>query len=314
MQQVVPSYYAAFHCIGGACRHNCCIGWEIDIDADTAAYYRTVQGEPGRRLQACIAYTDGVPHFVLDEHERCPFLNSNNLCDIILTLGEERLCGICADHPRFRNELPGRIETGLGLCCEEAARLILGWREPTTLIGNTKTDDEIIALRDAVIATLQERSLTIPQRVEAMMTLCGATLPSNRPDEWATLLLTLERLEPTWTERLEQLRDGFRHTDLDGFEAYMAERQTEYEQLLVYAVYRHLANAVDADGVATRAGFAALCYTVIHALGAVQWTQTGEFTFADQVELARQFSAEIEYSDENLYILLDALQQTKAMP
>lgn len=308
MQHIVPDYYTEFHCIGSACRHNCCIGWEIDIDAETHAFYRTVSGELGRRLHACIDRSGDVPHFILDGDERCPFLNADNLCDIILELGEERLCGICADHPRFRNKLPGRVEIGLGLCCEEAARLILGKREPMTLVGKADTDDEILLLRDEVIAVLQERSRTVPQRVAAMLERCGAVLPSHRPDEWAALFLTLERLEPRWTVRLEQLRDGFANADLDGFDRYMAGRQTEYEQLLVYIVYRHLANAADADGAAARAAFAALCYTMIHALGAVQWTQTAAFTFEDQVELVRQFSAEIEYSDENLYVLLDALQ------
>ena len=308
VQQIVPSYYTKFHCIGSACRHNCCIGWEIDIDPATAAFYRTVPDKLGCRLQTCIECTDDVPHFRLSDNERCPFLNGDNLCDIILELGEDRLCNICADHPRFRNELPGRVEVGLGLCCEEAARLILGEREPTTLIGSTATDDAIITLRDEVIATLQDRSLTVPNRVHAILTQCGATLPPAHPDEWASLLLTLERLEPTWTTRLERLRDDFANTDLAAFDAYMAERQTEYEQLLVYLVYRHLANAADADGVAARAAFAALGYTLIHALGAVQWSEIGSFTLEDQVELARQFSAEIEYSDENLYILLDQLQ------
>ncbi len=307
MQQVIPSYYEHFRCIGGACQHNCCIGWEIDIDDETAARYRQVNGTLGCRLQKHIAIEDGVPHFVLDDNERCPFLNQHNLCDIILELGEEALCNICTDHPRFRNELPGRVEIGLGLCCEEAARLILGEHEPTTLIGNTAIDDDILILRDEVIAILQDRSHTIPQRVEAMLARCGAALPPARPDEWASFLLTLEQLEPSWTTRSEQLRDSFANADLTAFDAYMVDRQTEYEQLLVYFVYRHLANAADADGVAARAAFAALGYTLIRALGAVQWSESGRFTFEDQVELARQFSAEIEYSDENLYILLDQL-------
>ena len=307
MQQIVPSYYASFRCIGSICRHNCCIGWEIDIDPDTAAFYRTVDGVLGNRLRSHIDSTDGTPHFVLDEQERCPFLNERNLCDIIIELGEHRLCDICTDHPRFRNELPDRMEVGLGLCCEEAARLILGTAEPVTLLGNTATDDEILLLRDTVIAALQDRSRTIPGRVNTMLSLCGTSLPPIRPGEGASLLLTLERLETGWTTRLEHLRDRITDADLTAFDAVMTDRQTEYEQFLVYLIYRHLANAADGQEAAKRAAFAAFAYTVIRALGAVHYRQHGHFTFEDQVELARQFSAEIEYSDENLYILLDAL-------
>ena len=132
MQVIFPDYYKHFSCTANTCRHNCCIGWEIDIDADTLALYDSIPGSFGQRLHENISRKD-TPHFILGQQERCPFLNQKNLCDIILTLGEDHLCGICSDHPRFRNELPGRVETGLGLCCEEAARLILEHQEPVRL-------------------------------------------------------------------------------------------------------------------------------------------------------------------------------------
>ena len=67
--------------------------------------------------------------------ERCPFLNSRGLCDMIIRYGEDMLCGICRDHPRFRNYWTDRTELGLGLVCEEAARLILSREKPMTLIS-----------------------------------------------------------------------------------------------------------------------------------------------------------------------------------
>ena len=35
MLTVYPDYYSAFRCIAGACKHSCCIGWEIDIDEES---------------------------------------------------------------------------------------------------------------------------------------------------------------------------------------------------------------------------------------------------------------------------------------
>ena len=308
MLHVFPDYYKDFQCIAGACKHNCCIGWEIDIDPDTAAFYQTVPGEMGRRLRANIAQ-EGEPHFLLGQDERCPFLNNRNLCDIILTLGEEHICGICTDHPRFRNELPGRLETGLGLCCEEAARLMLSKQTPMVLqlSGQEEDPDEITALRDEVLTLLQDRKLDIPTRVSNMLQRCGAALPERSLEQWAEDLLELERLDENWTQVLTALRDKCSGADWSGFDRYMAQRQTEYEQLLVYFVYRHLANAFDADSLAAKAGFAALGYTLLHAIGAVTWTETGRFSFEQQVELARLFSSEIEYSQENLDAILDEL-------
>ena len=307
MQYVFPDYYKAFKCIAGACRHNCCIGWEIDIDADTAAYYRRVPGEMGVRLRSHIS-DDGEPHFVLGEGERCPFLNGDNLCDILLQLGEEHLCEICNAHPRFKNELPDRVEIGVGMACEEAARLILSKKTKTVLVGGEESEDEIIRLRDRVISLLQDRERSVPDRVSRMLALCGAALPDYTMGEWAEVFLDLERLDENWTALLQDLRDGWETVDLAGFDAHSQGRQTEYEQLLVYLVYRHFANAPDLAEAAARAAFAALGYTLLRALGALMWTKSGAFSFADQVELCRMFSSEIEYSDENVYILLDVVR------
>ena len=90
-----PGYYGKFRCIADKCTDNCCIGWEIDIDSETMDYYSSVGGSFGGRLKNSIK--DGS--FVLTEGERCPFLNSRNLCDIYTELGEAHLCQICTDHP-----------------------------------------------------------------------------------------------------------------------------------------------------------------------------------------------------------------------
>ena len=306
--QVVPDYYKEFRCIAGACRHSCCIGWEIDVDPDSLAFYEGVPGEFGRRLRAGIS-REGAPHFILGEGERCPFLNRENLCDLILTLGEAHLCGICAEHPRFHNRLPGRVESGLGLCCEEAARLILSRSAPAVLeySGEDDTDDPVVELRDEMIARLQDRRLPIPERVGGMLALFGLPRPHADLGRWADFLLGLERLDDAWGVLLQRLQKGWRTADYAGFDAYMQHRQTEYEQFLVYLLYRHAANAADGDDFAARVRFAAFGHQLLRALGAVLWTEEGRFSFEQQAELARLFSSELEYSEENLDALLDEL-------
>lgn len=124
-----PAYYKAFRCIGSDCTENCCIGWEIDVDEDSLAYYETVPGDFGERLRASIAPADeqtGEPaHFRLDAEERCPLLNDCNLCEVLLHLGEDKMAQICTDHPRYYEWFSDGREDGLGLCCEAAAELIL---------------------------------------------------------------------------------------------------------------------------------------------------------------------------------------------
>lgn len=312
MLQVYPDYYPAFRCIAGDCRHSCCIGWEIDIDADTLARYDSLSGAFGQRLRDNIDRDGESPCFRLGADARCPFLNEQGLCDVILTLGQDALCGICADHPRFRNFLPGRTEIGLGLCCEAAGALTLGQRQPMKLVCDGAAESEtppVIALRDRALALVQDGKYPMAARLEQVLDLCGGAPDERDLGFWADFLLSLERLEPEWGELLTLLRDSWRTADLAGFDAYMADRQGEYCRFAEYLIYRHLTAAAGQLDAAARAGFAALGYRILHTLGALLWQRQGGFTFADQVELARRFSAELEYSEDNLDAILDALAE-----
>lgn len=309
MIRAYPDYYYEFKCINKNCRHNCCIGWEIDIDSDTYGFYNGIKGDFGNRLKNNIDVTD-TPHFILGEKERCPFLNKDNLCDIIITLGEDKICDICKEHPRFHNQLPTRLESGLGLCCEEAARIILGKNEPMKLMieGQENGQDEIIALRDRVITLLQDRSKTVNERIND----CYDFLKLNKNEidftKWIDILLSLERLDEKWTEILLILKKKLSSADIDDFKKHMNGRQTEYEQLLVYIIYRYFANSSDIEEAQTVVRFSEFVYSLIFNIGAATFRLNGAYTFYDQIEIVRMFSSEIEYSDENLSIVFEELE------
>ena len=52
MKIFAPDYYRDFKCSAGNCRHSCCIGWEIDIDYETAELYKNVPGKYDMKLFA----------------------------------------------------------------------------------------------------------------------------------------------------------------------------------------------------------------------------------------------------------------------
>ena len=316
MKYIFPDYYKEFECIKGLCRHNCCIGWEIDIDDNAVAAYESLEGPFGEKLKECIApeTDDAPPHFILGKKERCPFLNKDNLCEIIITLGENALCNICAAHPRFVNGYENRTETGLGLCCEAASTLILGKKEPVRLVDEygqavgSDPDDPILLLRDRVIDILQDRTLNLPERLDKMLVEAGSDFSSETIQKnlsrYTSFLAGLERLDEEWTIRLNELTEFLKDAseeDFCDFDRYMKNRRTEYEQLAVYFTYRYFALAPDSDYVAERAAFTAFSVLLIRSLGAARFNKTGEFSFYEQSEIARLFSAEIEYSEDNLY-------------
>lgn len=291
MKQAIPSYYKDFRCIAGDCRHSCCIGWEIDVDADTMQTYRNYPD-----ILRHIDTSAEPAHFRLTEDERCPFLNEGGLCEIILHHGEGHLCQICDDHPRFRNFFDNRTETGLGLCCEAAARLILGHPGKVTLEisgdgGDSGNEREFFALRDQLFAIAQNRNILLSERMEELLAFADARLPEKSMAGWAEYLMGLECLDPARDEILTRVTDDSAFP----FEEFSAS----IEQLLVYFLYRHLAPAIDDGLFAARTAFAVLSTRMICAMASVI-VENGTVTFEDLVEAARLYSSEMEYSEENM--------------
>jgi len=302
MKTIMPNYYVNFKCIADRCRHNCCIGWEIDIDPDTLERYQRVSGDFGARLQAEINTQNNC--FRLDEKERCPFLNRQGLCDIITELGEDALCQICADHPRFRNYFSNHVEMGLGLCCEEAARLILTQKEPFFLSEQPQTNDPaeqvFFDLRNRLFDMIQNDHIPFSQRVGLLTAVCGGRLPQKTAAEWGGNFQKLERLEPQWGALLAQLCSEHNLPQLS------AQWDALSARLLLYFVYRHLSGALEDQRLGARAAFCALSVQMIRHLAALL-QKRGMLTLDSFSELARLYSAEIEYSDENAEILLNLL-------
>lgn len=293
---IVPNYYKNFKCIAAECRHSCCKGWEIDIDEESHRRYGSVTGSFGEKLRHSIYIDEDGAHFVLNEDERCPFLQSDGLCEMILTIGEENLCQICADHPRFRSFLPGRTEMGLGLCCEAAARLILTYKDKFELVGEGTDDEEIRELlntRKALFDILTDRSKTMRERFTVYLSTVGTELPEIGCDFYSEL----EIMDEDWKVKLNCPKAGSL-PDRDS-----AELELAFEQLAVYFLFRHYAGAYDDELYIPRALYP------IHAVSFIRKMlyAHGDVSIEALIDLSRLYSAEIEYSDENLDAVLDEL-------
>jgi lysine-N-methylase len=302
MKTWVPAYYTKFQCIADRCRHNCCIGWEIDIDEESYARYREVSGPFGKRLREGIDDSAEPPCFRLGAGERCAFLNDQGLCDIITALGEDALCEICALHPRYRNFFGDRVEMGLGLCCEEACRLILNENDPVslTVLEDDGEEDlpleeesDFYAVRDRILSILQNRALTYDERAAGLVAFCGLHSDTRTPSQWAEIYRSLERLDHAWDACLDRL-DACR-TWAGG-----DERDTVWEQLAVYFILRYAGASLDDGLLAPRVAYALHAVSVIRTLGQGMDVEA-------LCELCRMYSCEIEYSEENIETLMERM-------
>ena len=291
--EIRPDYYDDFKCIAGECKHNCCIGWEIDIDDATLEKYKCHKGELQKKLQSSIALKP-TAHFILDENERCPFLNNDNLCELITKCGEDMLCQICSDHPRFYNDVYGITEKGMGLSCEAAAKLILEKDSPFRLIydGDSPCED-FFEFRNKIFSILQDREKSINERIAGLLAFADVTLPLKEID-WIDVYKKLERLDDAWDKYLESA---------DGISFDIPEQLAlPCEQLLCYFIYRHLSGALEDFLFAERIQFAILSCLVIVSLNKTK-------TLEEMLEVSRLYSSEIEYSDQNIDVLLDILNE-----
>ncbi len=307
MKTYVPNYYKNFKCIADKCKHSCCIGWEIDIDEETLEMYKNTKGKFSRKLKSGIEYCDDYACFKLDGKGRCVFLNEKGLCDIILNFGENALCQICNDHPRFRNFYTDRTEIGLGICCEEAGRIILGQDSKFSLIEidndgiddtNSPLEKEIIEYRDAILDVLQDDSLSLNNKIYSLINLSGYDFPQKTVSQWVDILMILERLDEYWTVLLNELKE----CDISEINI-----PNEYEKpltnLLVYFAFRHL-NDYD---YLIKTVFIVISYLTISFMCKLHIAKHNKLFFEDIIDYARMYSSEIEYSDENVEKIIDSI-------
>ena len=291
MKRYAPLYYPQFTCIADRCQHSCCVGWEIDLDPEAARRYENCTAAYGETLRQSVCWEAEPPSFRLDEAERCPHLTDSGLCRMLLELGEDWLCDICREHPRFYHNTAAGEEVGLGMACEEACRLILEepeyWR--FVEVGETPEPEEApgefdpLLHREHLYGLLSDRSVPYLQRLAEIVRQYGVD-PASIPEErWRELLSELEYLHPE-------------HRML--FACYHADPQPDaallplLERALAYFIFRHCSRQREETEFRMSLGFALFCERLLASLA----EQADPAGFP---ELARVLSEELEYSEDN---------------
>ena len=305
MDVIIPDFYGDFACKADKCRHTCCAGWEIDVDAKTLARYDQESGALGVELRNNLVREGDVLHFKLREGGRCPFLRDNGLCYLICEKGEDFLAEICRQHPRFYTKVNGMTLAGTGLSCEKTVELLLASEEPLTFVSRKRKTpapaaEEVMGSASAVVAALS--AVNAPMTLSGLVSKLRLTFSVRElafvPDADAEAAAfafdchaALRPIDAEWTEYFNRLQDQLTNLPPD-WTAALSEGL--FRRIYAYILYRAL-ERVDTDGAESVAAYAQIGTEFIAAAARM----TG-----DLPDAVRRWSAEVEYCPENVDLLL----------
>lgn len=310
MKTFTLSPFKNFKCIGGECKHNCCLKWQIDVDAKTLKKYRADKSDFSETLKNGVDFNASR----LKMHKRrCVFLNRDNLCDIIINLGDNALCQVCKDHPRYRNFFSSFTEISYGLCCEEASKELFAYDgnvSPVLISDDGKISERLskraesfekekLAFRERAFNIIENRERTFDKRMAELLEICDINIFDVVLYPWKETFLKLERLSESWTNRLKTAR--FLAT------LFPEKNAVVFERLAYYFIHRHVSAAEDKIDLRTRLLFCFISLAAINSICSSQTDEADEYPLELVADVAREYSAEIEYSDNNVNSLLDVL-------
>lgn len=327
MKLLLPYYYRNFKCSAEKCSDNCCIGWDICIDDKTAELYSETKGEFGERLRKNIDFDENC--FINNSENRCPFLNEKNLCDIIINLGEDCLCEICDRHPRYFEWFDNEIEGGIGMCCEEAAKLILSAEDfgmyeteaPHSLIAETEEYDE--QFFDFLKITRNKIKQYILNDEDSLDVKLGRIIKyseilQNCADEYeifeipeipseecsfdtvsATGILTemefLDKADEEYFTGLFKYAEEIRDTE--------CEDEKELKNIFVYFLMRYYMKSVYSGYIYPKLMLCVFAVKIMSLIFSYEKSENGRIDFTEKCRTAKNFSKLAEYNEENLELI-----------
>lgn len=303
-----PDYYDRFQCEAGDCPDTCCKGWEVDVDDETYYRYQVAPGEFGDKLRSELQEKDGEYSFRLKTNERCPFLNPDNLCDIYIQLGGDALCQTCKEHPRFYTEVGEYEQVDLSLSCPGVAKLFFESPGPLKIVRHeddrpgkwlsvedSANLEEILAFRDSAMGGCQEGS-------SSKHFAHFFSAPTD--EQWAAEFAKTEALEPHWSELTARIAKNVPAYQKDWPEVYNIAVERWFRKLGAYFSFRYYIDSWFDGSLIPEKILIKKSLWFLRLMCVDRWLANGkEFHKADLMDVVREYSKEIEFSDVNIKIL-----------
>lgn len=216
-----PAYYDDFHCLAALCRLSCCKNWRVSFDKKDYLSLKRQTGSPelNERMEHGLRRIrdkdNGLPadhyaEFALRDG-LCPLLREDCLCHLQVEKGPDALPLVCQIFPRTENYcVSGYLERSLSPGCEGVLALL--WDLPDGVefradpLPKEKRKARIFqesnpllenfqAIRSACIDLLQDRRVSLPQRI-LLMGVALKELADGAEDV------------PAWPDRAAALMEG----------------------------------------------------------------------------------------------------------
>lgn len=312
MKLIKPDYFDTFRCIASACPDSCCKEWDVSVDPEKAAFYRSLPGPLGDRLRQ-VLYEENGDTYMAIENRRCPMWRNDGLCRIQFELGETALCKTCREFPRLTHDYGNFVEMGLELSCPEAARIILENPTPTYITCeipggeepeyDTEAMEILLRTRDVMRQILADDSHAVPETL-ALALMYGyqaqAELDGAEETPFDTEAAIAEARQFASPANPESMLDFFRNLEIltDAWQTRLDTPSPslwtdKYRRLARYFVDRYWLQAVSDYDLVSRVKFLVISCLTVKILG------------EDLTSTAQLYSKEIENSIDNLVAILD---------
>ena len=319
MKLIKPDYFDSFRCIAAACPDSCCKEWDVAVDPEKAAFYRSLPGPLGDRLRQVLYEEDGDTYMAI-ENRRCPMWRDDGLCRIQAELGEAALCKTCREFPRLTHDYGDFIELGLELSCPEAARIILSNPAPAFVAYDVpggeapEYDTEAMAVllrtREVMRQILADSSRSVPETL-ALALMYGyqaqAELDGEEEMPFDAESVLAEARQFAVSTDFEALLAFFRNLEIltDSWRVRLKSPSpvpwsNEYRLLARYFVDRYWLQSVSDYDLVSRVKLMVISCLSIRILG------------GDITSTAQLYSKEIENSIDNIETILDGAYTASA--
>lgn len=87
------------------------------------------------------------------------------------------------------------------------------------------------------------------------------------------------------------------------FDEYYIEKEYQFEQILIYYIFRYFMKSVFDYDVIAKIKFALISFIIIKELSVIRYLENKEFLYEDIVNIAHIYSKDIEHLEENIEVL-----------